>query len=197
MAKKKGSIDRREEILNTTMAVLAFEGHASVTMRSIADRIGIHLSTLQYYFPTKRDLLRSTIERSIGPEVRRQDEMALDQKTEPKKLLHRAIRGHLKSSCEPLAARLFAGLWGMAAHEDDVEDLLNEVYERDCQRYSALIHKANPRLSQNTCDRRSVLLLAQLEGLILMASPGKWASSKFGSIQKELLWLLDTAILAP
>ena len=192
--RKSKNIERRDEILDTAIAVLASEGLSSVTMRSIADRIGIHLSTLQYYFPTKRDLLKSTIERIIGPEVRKQDEMTLDRKTEPKALLHRAIKGHLKASCEPLAAKLFAALWGLAAHDSDVEDLLNEVYERDCKRYSALISKAAPALSRTVSDRRAVLLLAQLEGLILMVSSGKLAASKHGAIRKELLALVDNMI---
>ncbi len=196
MAKKKRTNNRPEEILNTTMRVLAFEGDASVTMRSVADRVGIRLSTLQYYFPTRRELLKHTIEKCIGSVVRQMDEMILKSGTEPKKLLHKALKIHLTASRDPFVSKFFAALWALATHDNEAEDLLNEVYERDCQRYTALIQRANPKLSKKTCEYRAVLIIAQLEGLVLFIAPGKLRASKVRVIEKELSALIDRAIIS-
>ena len=196
MARKSRANNRREEILTTTMRVLAFEGEASVTMRSIADRVGIRLSTLQYYFPTRRELLRDTIEQCIGSVVRQMDEMIHDSSTDPGKLLHKALKVHLKTSRDPFVSKFFAAFWALAAHDSEAEELLNEVYERDCQRYAKLIQMASPKLSGKVCADRAVLILAQLEGLVLFVTPGKLRAPRVRMIEKELADLVDRAILA-
>lgn len=194
MTRKKKFSERRDEILDTTISALANEGYTSVSMRGIADRVGIHLSTLQYYFPTKRDLLKSTIEKSIGSMVRMMDEMILNSTIEPKKVLRKALKIHLTACHDPMIAKLFIALWGMASHDEDANHLLNEVYKRDCQRYATLIRRANPKLSKRNCENRAVLILAQLEGLVLFISPGKPFSSKGRVIEKQLWALMDTLI---
>lgn len=193
VTKKKFS-ERHDEILDVTINVLANEGYTSLSMRGIADRIGIHLSTLQYYFPTKRDLLKSTIEKSIGTMVRMMDEITLNSSTAPEKLLRKALRIHLKSCHDPVIAKLFVALWGMASHDEDVNSLLTEVYKNDCRRYSNLIKKANPHLTKRICENKAILILAQLEGLVLFISPEKPFASKARAIEKQLWISIETLI---
>ena len=195
MTRKEKTNERRNEILETTMRVLAFEGDSSVTMRSIADRLGISLSNLQYYFPTRRELLKSTIEKSIGTVVRQIDEMAIDSTTDPRKTLKKALKIHLSASRDPFISKFFAAIWALATYDKDAEELVNEIYERDCHRYAALIQRANPKLSKKTCETRAVLIVAQLEGLVLFIAPGKLRAAKARAIEKELDSLIDTVVL--
>ena len=195
VTKKKYS-ERHDEILDVTINVLANEGYTSLSMRGIADRIGIHLSTLQYYFPTKRDLLKSTIEKSIGTMVRMMDEIILSSSIAPEKVLRKALRIHLKACHDPTIAKLFLALWGMSGHDEDVNFLLAEVYKKDCQRYSALIKKANPQLTKKDCENKAILILAQLEGLLLFISPEKPFASKARVIEKQLWISIESLISA-
>ena len=197
LIRKKKYSERRDEILDTTIAALANEGYTSVSMRGIADRVGIHLSTLQYYFPTKRDLLNSTIEKSIGSMVRMMDDIVLNPSAEPEKVLREALKIHLRACHDPIIAKLFVALWGMASHDEDANYSLNEVYKRDCQRYATLIQRTNPKLSKRICENRAVLILAQLEGLVLFISPEKPFASKARVIEKQLWLLIDTLISSP
>ena len=183
---KKKYSERHNEILEVTINVLANEGYTSLSMRGIADRIGIHLSTLQYYFSTKRELLQSTIEKSIGTMVRMMDEVILNSSAAPEKVLRKALSIHLRACHDPKIARLFLALWGMSAHDDDVNFLLAEVYNNDCQRYSTLIKRANPHLTKSDCEKKAILILAQLEGLVLFISPEKPFASKARVIEKQL-----------
>jgi AcrR family transcriptional regulator len=195
VTKKKYS-ERHDEILDVTINVLANEGYTSLSMRGIADRIGIHLSTLQYYFPTKRDLLKSTIEKSIGTMVRMMDEFILNSSTSPEKVLRKALRIHLKSCRDPNIAKLFVALWGMSGHDEDVNFLLAEVYKNDCQRYATLIKKTNPHLTKRDCENKAILILAQLEGLVLFISPEKPFASKARVIEKQLWISIESLISA-
>ena len=197
LIRKKKYSERRDEILDTTIATLANEGYTSVSMRGIADRVGIHLSALQYYFPTKRDLLKSTIEKSIGSMVRMMDKIIVNSSATPEKILRKALKIHLRACHDPIIAKLFVALWSMASHDDDANYSLNEVYKRDCQRYTALIQRVNPLLSKRSCENKAILILAQLEGLVLFISPGKPFASKARVIEKQLWMLIDTLVSGP
>ena len=192
--KKKKYDERRDEILDVTINALANEGYTSVSMRGIANRVGIHLSTLQYYFPTKSDLLKSTIEKSIGSMQRMMDDIVLNSSISPEKLLRKALKIHLKACHDPVIPKLFVALWAMASHDEDVNFALGEVYERDCQRYSNLIKKARPKLSKSACENKAVLILAQLEGLVLFISPEKPFASKSQVLEKQLWNSIDALI---
>jgi AcrR family transcriptional regulator len=197
LTKKKKFSERRDEILSTTIHTLANDGYRSVSMRGIADRVGVHLSTIQYYFPTKRDLLKSTIEKSIGSMVRMMDDMILNSTLAPGKILQKALKIHIEACHDPMIARLFVELWSMASHDEDTNRLLSELYQHDCQRYAALIQSVNPGLSKRNCEKRAVLILAQLEGLVLFISPGKPFESSARVIEKQLWEQIHTLTNVP
>ncbi len=55
--------DSRASILNGAESVFSEKGFYGATTRDIADRSGVHLGLLGYYFPTKLDLYRAVITR--------------------------------------------------------------------------------------------------------------------------------------
>jgi AcrR family transcriptional regulator len=184
--KKKSAEDRRTEIIDTTISVLAFEGYASVTMRSIADRIGVHLSTLQYYFPTKRDLLRSAIDKCIESDFLEQQRLAQDSTTEPGAQLRKVLAVHLHASADPMISKVFSTLWGIAAHDSGVEQLLNNFYQQQIELYAKLLKRNYPGWPAKKCVRRAILVVAQLEGLALFVAPGKPRLVDLKTLQTEL-----------
>ncbi len=48
--------ERSRIILDCARSILVNEGYAELTLRRAAERAGIRLSTLQYYYPTKEKL---------------------------------------------------------------------------------------------------------------------------------------------
>ena len=191
--KKKSAADRRAEIIDTTISVLAFEGYASVTMRSIADRIGVHLSTLQYYFPTRRDLLRSAIDKCIESDFLQQQRLAEDSATEPGAQLRKVLAVHLHASADPMISKVFSTLWGIAAHDSGVEVLLNNFYQQQTEIYTKLLQRCHPDWPAKKCVRRAILLVAQLEGLVLFIAPGKPRLVELKAIQTELFAMVAPA----
>ena len=51
--KRKSSLKRSMEILEATKLLLSEQGYDKLSLRKIAAITGIHLKTLQHYFPTK------------------------------------------------------------------------------------------------------------------------------------------------
>lgn len=64
-AKKKGE-RRREQIIDTAKAVLLSQGYEKLGMRELAKQIGIKHGNLQYYFPTKNDLLVAIFDKQLS-----------------------------------------------------------------------------------------------------------------------------------
>ncbi len=60
-AKKKqarpGGDERRDSLVRAAFACLASDGFEGLRTRSVADRAGVNIATLHYYFPTKEALI--------------------------------------------------------------------------------------------------------------------------------------------
>ena len=54
--------ERKHEILQTAIELVANEGYASLTMRALARACGIKLGTLQFHFRTYEDMLRALVD---------------------------------------------------------------------------------------------------------------------------------------
>lgn len=52
--------DRREQILDASVALLEAEGLEGVHARTVAARVGVHHTSVHYYFPSRADLLAAT-----------------------------------------------------------------------------------------------------------------------------------------
>ena len=54
--------DRKEQILQLAIGIIAEEGYGKLTMRALAKASGMKLGALQYHFPTREALLRALTE---------------------------------------------------------------------------------------------------------------------------------------
>ena len=53
--------DRKQQILQTAIEMIADEGYASLTMRALARASGMKLGALQYHFRTSEEMLRALV----------------------------------------------------------------------------------------------------------------------------------------
>jgi AcrR family transcriptional regulator len=64
-APKPEAIDRRREITEAALALFAERSFASVTIKDIAGKLRINPALIYYYFESKQDLFRASIEAAI------------------------------------------------------------------------------------------------------------------------------------
>ena len=64
-ASRKGQ-ERSEAILDAAERLLVDEGHAALSLRGVAQRAGIRLGNLQYYFATREEIVRSCTEAFVS-----------------------------------------------------------------------------------------------------------------------------------
>lgn len=66
-----------ERILAATMAMIGEQGLQAVTHRAVARKAGVSLGAISHHFPTRGDLLRSTLRHGAAIEVARLERLAL------------------------------------------------------------------------------------------------------------------------
>jgi DNA-binding transcriptional regulator YbjK len=63
--------ERVEQILRAALTVIARDGVAGVTHRTVAEEAGVPLGSLTYYFASKQDLLRAALRLHVREDVGR------------------------------------------------------------------------------------------------------------------------------
>lgn len=183
---------RVDEILDAATAVLVEEGYAQLTTRKIAARVGIRLSNVQYYFPTKRTLLQALVERSIETyyEVL-QTKVATGSKTPKAQLLY-SIDYVLSNHEKPEVARLFKELWALASHDKDAARVMDGFYAKWCKMATNLVRELNPKISRRKAERRAILIIGLVDGHLLFTGEGSEPSPALRGIGQEMR---DAALL--
>ena len=120
----------REATLDTTAALVAEHGLASVTMSQIAERTGIGRATLYKYFPDVDTILIAWHERQVGGHLAEHNAVS-DQAGEPGERLAAELGAYARLTHEPphgtqLSAQLHRGEHVQQAHQR-LTQLLTEL----------------------------------------------------------------------
>ena len=114
----------REAILNTTAALVAEHGLASVTMSQIAEEAGIGRATLYKYFPGVEDILLAWHERQVARHVQ-QLAAVRDQAGDPIARLQAVLETYALIAHEHHGTEL-AALLHRGAHVDRAQQQLSD-----------------------------------------------------------------------
>jgi AcrR family transcriptional regulator len=162
--------ERKQEILQAAIEIIADEGYGSLSMRALARASGMKLGALQYHFRTWEDLLRALvkfIERGILEDFEAKNlhvgsasvgEIAafmLDDSAGTKDAL--------------LGDRLWPQLWAMEQVEPLVSDLLEEVYAD----YVEILERAMEAAGMESPRAEALCLMSLLEGESLFTGSGR------------------------
>lgn len=167
-ASRKGQ-ERSEAILDAAERLLVEEGHAALSLRGVAQRAGIRLGNLQYYFATREELVRALLARVLERATARVEER-MGAAGAPAEALDGALESLLEEQTEPASYRLFYDLWALAAREPAIAQELRSFYTRYTDAVAELLRKVAPALSRAEARARAELLVALLEGLSLFRS---------------------------
>ncbi|NNC18188.1 TetR/AcrR family transcriptional regulator [Corallococcus exiguus] len=187
--------ERVERILDATMEVLAGDGYAGLSLRVVAQRAGVSLGNLQYYFPTKQDVVRALLARYLEQALQRVRERMAGGGSEPVQRLRLAVDAILEDQDSPHACQFFAELWAMAARDTMVADTLTVFYAGYRAGVVELLRELSPDLTPARRDRRAALLVALFEGLSLFRGGGNLRGASVPGLEQELRVLLEQVLL--
>jgi AcrR family transcriptional regulator len=132
-------ITKDEKILSLAASLMARRGYDGTSFQDIADKVGLHKSSLFHYFKNKEQLLLRILETPIDEVSRKLEEIIADSELAPEEKFTKAVNNHL--------ALLTKYLDNVNVYLNDVRSLSkkNRVfyiqkrkkYERDFQRILA------------------------------------------------------------
>jgi AcrR family transcriptional regulator len=178
--------ERRNEILQTAIELIADEGYVSLTMRALARACGIKLGTLQFHFRTYEDMLRALVD-YISKSYHRSFQ-ALQDRDEPPGLREIVIFVLDDEAGDALCGdRLWPQLWAMQQVEPLVSDLVEDLYAY----YVEILEHALEREGSGAPHIEALTLISLLEGsTIFLGSGRRWASDAV-AVRRAVLELVD------
>ena len=179
--------ERKQVILNAAKEVLIMEGYSSFSLRYVAEKSGIRLATLQYYYSSKEQLFRAAFEDALNQERDRINGMVSRAGNSPEKVLKARISGHFKANINDETAGFFYQLWARAKLDKFAAELMDEFYERNGKIVAELIRNLNSSLSAYESKKRATFVMATLEGMMLMSDIDKRKKGKFVSSEKYVV----------
>ena len=163
--------DRKQQILEEAIGIIAAEGYGNLTMRALARASGMKLGALQYHFRTWEDMLRALA--AYISDSYRQSFEALRSEAETLSLrdIVQFILDDVPGSAFQ-ADRLFPQLWAMARVEPVMEALLDDIYVE----YLDKLEKRLVDMGSATPRADALALMSLLEGATLfVGSDRRWA----------------------
>ena len=163
------------------------------SMRNVAERAGVSLANLQYYFPRREDLLRALYQ-DLDTRYRAAYEEALAQAPEdPIERFQVVLEYNLRDIRDRSTRQFFIQLWALLGALDNFAGhYIGELYAIDIAHLGEHIRAMRPDAGAEEIERRATLIAAMIEGLLLTTgdSAGRYLP------QEELLQSARDAAMA-
>lgn len=201
---KKGSgttekgVERAQEIMNAAREIFATEGYAGLSMRRVAARVNVSLSTVQHYYKDKDTMVEAVLRYMIDDYRVAMEQLneSMNGKTQIERLMA-AMDLFLAEVRKPDVAGVFMEIWSLANRNAVAARILDQVRVREQKEFVRLIQGLVPHLSERDYELRAVLMIAQIEGLTVQLarkSLGKWNHDQLvDAARKALLHLATSA----
>jgi AcrR family transcriptional regulator len=178
--------DRKQQILQEAIGIIASEGYGKLTMRALARASGMKLGALQYHFRTWEDMLRA-LATYISDEYRQSFEALMSDGESPS--LQDIVRFILDDA--PGSAlqsdRLFPQLWAMERVEPVMETLLDNIYVV----YLARLEERLVVAGSIAPRAEALALMSLLEGATLFVGDGRRWADDADAVRDAALAFID------
>jgi AcrR family transcriptional regulator len=145
------------------------KGYAQFSMRNAAAEAGLRLANVQYYFPTRNDLVRALMQDTQERYRAAYRECLLETPPDARKRFNAILEFNLSDVANPETRRFFTQMWALLDTLDaESGHLLNEFYEMVVAAWSARIAEVDPTCSAGEARRRATLLASMIEGLVIV-----------------------------
>lgn len=188
--KGKKTVDR---ILSAATAVLIDNGYHNFSLRRVADKAGVKLSNLQYYFSSKGSLVQAMLNEEIQGYLDLFEEIR--SRGKPRDQLVEIITTVMTDLGERKTTVFFPELWSLANHDANVDIFMEEMYSKYRDVLNAIILDINPELTKKQARRLSLFISSSMEGHTVFVGYKKPWNSELKNIIKisiqSFLWLIE------
>jgi len=179
--------ERKQQILQKAIEIIANEGYANLGMRALARASGMKLGALQYHFRNTEEMLQGLVG-YIAAEYRRAFESLKSNDGSPG--VREIALFILDDSAGDalLGDKLWPQLWAMELVEPFVGDLLDELYAE----YIELLEKALEAKGSLTPRAEALCLLSLIDGSTIFVGSGRRWEADANALRETFLEFIDT-----
>ncbi|MBL6751797.1 MAG: TetR family transcriptional regulator [Nevskia sp.] len=190
-------IERANAILEAAREIFANAGYAGLSMRGIAGRLGISLSNVQHYYPSKDALVEALLLHMLDGYKAAVDRMNSQMaRASPLERFRAAIGIFVDEASDPLTVGVFVEIWALARRHRFAASVAGIVQARQRKQMVHLIAGLLPRASKAALKTRAALMIMHLEGLIRTVSclqPGEAGTAALKDAARKSFEALATA----
>jgi AcrR family transcriptional regulator len=162
----------RNTIVRVARKLLLEGGSLEFSLRAVALKAGISISNLQYYFPTRLDVVRAVIQPIIDAYIEDLRSVT-DNKVSPRDALREVVERALSDAKESQETALWWHFVSLASTDPECSRLLDEWYEALTGGIAQLIRAVNPQCKPAESMQAASLLIAMADGLALQLGAGR------------------------
>ncbi|MBT8447406.1 MAG: TetR family transcriptional regulator [Gammaproteobacteria bacterium] len=185
---------RRQQIIDAARQILIDSGYDGLVLRDVAQQIGITHGNLQYYFPTKNDLLMAIFDQAVEKYTDSMQDAVAEASTRRGRL-DAIIDSGIAELKSPDVA-LWKMTWVLANHNEEVAAILkkeNDLYE---ERLTGELARIAPGLSAKRRRHIARMIHAILDGLGIQYSYEDADSAEMRALSSEIKEALFTILEA-
>jgi AcrR family transcriptional regulator len=158
-----------QRIIEVARTVLMNKGYAQFSMRNVAAEAGMRLANVQYYFPTRSDLVRALMQDTAQRYQAAYRECLLKAPPDRHERFKAFMDYSLSDVANPETRRFITQMWALLDTMDaESGHLLNEFYELDIAALTERVAEVDPDCPAAEVRRRATLLAAIIEGLVIV-----------------------------
>ncbi|MBT7368998.1 MAG: TetR/AcrR family transcriptional regulator [Gammaproteobacteria bacterium] len=177
--------ERKRQILQTAIEMIADEGYGCLSMRALARASGIKLGALQYHFRTSEDMLRALVGYIAESYQRSFESLTGDQSPGIREIVIFILNDEAGETL--IGDRLWPQLWAMQQVEPLVSDLLEDIYAK----YVQTLEQALEDAGNSALRAEALCLMSMLEGSTIFLGSGRRWEGDAKAVRDTLLEFID------
>jgi len=185
---------RRQQLIETTLDVLADAGYVGATLGRIGARAGVSAGLVAHYFGDKETLLDLAF-RTLAGRVRSRAVERLAAAGSPRERVQAVIDASLSSTeFEPQAAAAWLAIWGQVLHAPRLRRV-QAAYQ--ARMLSNLRHALRPLLPGHEVGRVASMAASLIDGVWLRAALSEWREGDSEAARSLVTMFVDSRLPPP
>ncbi|PWF55325.1 TetR/AcrR family transcriptional regulator [Massilia glaciei] len=191
-------LGRVADILHAARSILAAEGYAGLSMRRVANEVGMSLSNVQHYYGSKDALLEAVLLYTMDVFQANIDGIsaAMTSASRMERFLSTTDM-FLDEITDPVTHATFFEIWALASRNAFASALMDKMLARERKTIYHLIRGLNPDISDEETMQRAILMVAQVEGLMLFRLDKHARRGEFMAVRASLRKVLVALATMP
>ena len=163
------------------------EGYAAMTIRRVAEEMGISAGNLTYHFPTKDLLLQAIIEDCLERLEKGHDKAASHRTEDPATRMRAYLEFLIEDSQQTSSQKFFYQLWILTAHNKNLQSYKDRVYQHFLSNLMIELDLSRPDLRRPERRKKAFLVMSAIEGMNVLFGTSVDFRTQFGKLSGYLL----------